>query len=68
LYNYLCFGDPFTLGYAHQASYLQMKHGLFGIQWPNLIDAFKMLFPQSRGAVFLDAVPSVVPFGLCHSL
>ena len=52
LYNFLCFGDPFTLGYSHQATYPQMKHGLFGIQWPNLIVAFKMLFPPSRGLFF----------------
>lgn len=52
LYNYLCFGDPFTLGYAHQATYPQMKHGLFGIQWPNLMVVFKMLFPPSRGLFF----------------
>ena len=52
LYNYACFGVSFTLGYAHQATYPQMKHGLFGIQWPNLVVAFKMLFPPSRGLFF----------------
>ena len=51
-YNYLCFGDPWTLGYAHQATFPQMKQGLFGIQGPNLVIAYKMLFPPSRGLFF----------------
>ena len=52
LYSVLCFGTPFTLGYAHQATYEQMQQGLFGIQWPNLRVACKLLFTPNRGLFF----------------
>jgi hypothetical protein len=52
LYSWLCFGTPFTLGYSHQAHFPQMHRGLFGIQWPDLATALKLLGSTDRGLFF----------------
>ena len=52
IYSWACFGTPFTLGYSHQATFPEMKQGLFGILWPSPEIAFKLLFSPDRGLFF----------------
>lgn len=53
-YSWLCFGTPFTLGYSHQAYFPQMHRGLYGIQWPDLATALKLLGSTDRGLFWLS--------------
>jgi hypothetical protein len=48
-YSWLCLGTLFTLPYSHQACFLEMQNGLFGITSPNARTAFNLLFSPERG-------------------
>lgn len=52
LYSYLCFGNPFTLPYSHQASFPAMREGLFAIKLPNIVTAYNLTFSACRGLFF----------------
>jgi hypothetical protein len=52
LYSWLCFGNPLTLAYSHQASFPEMQKGLYAIQWPDAATAFNLLFSPTRGLLF----------------
>ncbi len=61
-YSWACLGTPFGLPYTYQASFPEMKHGLYAIGWPDGETAMKLLFSPSRGLFFwtpllLMAVP-----------
>lgn len=49
LYNFLCFGNPLTLGYEHQATFAEMKRGLFGVRLPGPAVALHLLFHPAKG-------------------
>jgi hypothetical protein len=62
-YSYACFGDPFILPYSRQASFPEMKEGVFGIKWPDLETAFKLLFSPTRGLFFWSPFLIMAGFG-----
>jgi hypothetical protein len=51
-YNWVCFGNPFTLAYSYQASFAEMREGLYAIKWPDPETAFNLLFSPTRGLFF----------------
>ena len=62
-YSWACFGDPFTLPYSHQASFPQMKEGVYGIKWPDAETAFNLLFRPARGLFFWTPFFVMAGFG-----
>jgi hypothetical protein len=52
LYSWACFGNPFILPYSVNASFPEMKEGLYAIKWPDLETAFNLLFSPARGLFF----------------
>ena len=52
LYSWACFGNPFILPYSLNASFPQMKEGLYAIKWPDPDTAFNLLFSPARGLFF----------------
>jgi len=51
-YNVVCFGEWFTLPYSLNASFPEMRDGLYAIKWPNPLIAAKLLFSPERGLFF----------------
>lgn len=49
VYNFFCFDSPWILGYSQQASFAEMKHGLFGIRAPSFTVALQLLFNPAKG-------------------
>ncbi|MEK7676968.1 MAG: hypothetical protein AAB676_14140 [Verrucomicrobiota bacterium] len=62
LYSWLTVGSPFVLPYSFQASFPEMKEGLYAIKWPDLATAFNLTFGPARGLFFWS------PFLLCAFL
>jgi hypothetical protein len=62
LYSWLTVGSPFVLPYSYQASFPEMKEGLYAIKWPDLTTAWNLLFSPARGLFFWS------PFLLCAFL
>jgi hypothetical protein len=52
LYSWACFGSPFILPYSLNASFPEMKEGLYAIKWPDADTAFNLLFSPARGLFF----------------
>jgi hypothetical protein len=52
LYSWLCFRHPFILPYSLNASFPEMKQGLYAIKWPDAQTAFNLLFSPARGLFF----------------
>src|SRR5208282_130008 len=52
LYSWACFGSPFILPYSLNASFPQMKEGLYAIKSPDPETAFNLLFSPARGLFF----------------
>jgi hypothetical protein len=52
LYSWACLGQPFALPYSFQASFPQMKEGLYAIKWPDAETALRLLFSTERGLFF----------------
>jgi hypothetical protein len=52
LYSWACFGNPSILPYSLNASFPQMKEGLYAIKWPDPETAFNLLFSPARGLFF----------------
>ncbi len=63
VYSWICFGDPLTLIYSHQASFPEMQEGLYAIKWPNAETAVKLLFSSSRGLLFWTPFLAMAAFG-----
>jgi len=51
-YSWACFGNPFVLPYSYQASFPEMKSGLYAIGWPDATTAYRLLFGPTRGLFF----------------
>jgi hypothetical protein len=57
LYNLVCFGNPFRLGYSALAPGRfrdEMSRGLFGIAWPDPRVAFELLLGEYRGLLWIS--------------
>ncbi len=52
LYSWVTLGNPFTLPYSYQATFLSMHEGIYAIKWPDLETAYRLLFGASRGLFF----------------
>jgi len=52
VYSWLTVGSLFVLPYSYQASFPEMKGGLYGIKWPDLTTAWNLLFSPARGLLF----------------
>jgi hypothetical protein len=63
LYSWLCFRDPFILPYSLNASFPEMKHGLYAIGWPDAETAFNLLFSPARGLFFWTPFLVMAGFG-----
>lgn len=48
-YNMACFGNPVSFGYHHQAVFIQMHDGFFGIRWPSLANMCYLSFGVRQG-------------------
>jgi tetratricopeptide (TPR) repeat protein len=54
-YNWICFGDPLSFPYAHEAMPVARQvqtQGLFGLKIPKLVPFVKLLFSPWRGIFF----------------
>lgn len=51
-YSWLTIGVPWKLPYSYQASFPEMKQGLYAIQWPDLDVLLRLLFSPARGMIF----------------
>jgi hypothetical protein len=70
-YNLACFGDPFSLSYAHQTTkaFAQAsRHGLLGIALPAPKALFMLLVSPSRGLLILSPFLLLSCLGLCRLL
>jgi MFS family permease len=65
LYSWACFGSPFILPYSLNASFPQMKEGLYAIKWPDAETAFNLLFSPARGLFFWT--PFLIMAGVGYS-
>jgi hypothetical protein len=63
IYSWACFGDPFILPYSLNASFPEMKRGLYAIQWPDPEVALKLLFSPCRGLLFWSPFLVMAGFG-----
>jgi hypothetical protein len=52
LYSWACFGSPFILPYSLNASFPEMREGLYAIKWPDPETAFHLLLGSARGLLF----------------
>ncbi|MCL5097076.1 MAG: hypothetical protein M1608_06025 [Candidatus Omnitrophica bacterium] len=62
-YSLACFGNPFILPYSLQASFPQMRQGLYAIQWPDAQTAWNLLFSPARGLLFWSPFLVMAGFG-----
>lgn len=66
IYHTACFGGPFTLGYkhlAHQEFAHGMGQGLYGVTFPRLSVALKILAGTHRGLLYLSPVLALAVIG-----
>lgn len=62
-YSWATIGTPFGLPYSYQASFPEMKAGLYAIKWPNADTAFNLLCGPTRGLVFWTPFLVMAGFG-----
>ena len=63
LYSFLCFRNPFTLPYSLNASFPEMKQGLYAIKWPDAQTAYNLLLSPTRGLLFWTPFLAMAAFG-----
>ena len=51
-YSWACLGTPFALPYSYQASFPEMKEGVYAIKWPDAETAYNLLFSTERGLFY----------------
>jgi len=51
-YNWICFENPFVVGYSYQATFPEMQRGLFGIRGPSGRVLYEYLLGPTRGLLF----------------
>jgi hypothetical protein len=62
-YSWATLGTPFQLPYSYQASFPEMKEGLYAIKWPNLEILGRLLIGPMRGLVFWTPFLVMAGFG-----
>jgi len=62
-YSWATIGTPFGLPYSYQASFPQMKEGLYAIKWPDLENLGRLLVGPTRGLVFCTPFLVMAGFG-----
>ncbi len=62
-YSWATVGSPWTLPYSYQASFPQMKEGLYAIKWPDAVTASSLLFSPTRGLFFWSPFLVLAGFG-----
>jgi hypothetical protein len=62
-YSWACLGTPFALPYSYQASFPEMRQGLYAIKWPDAQTAFNLLFSPARGLFFWSPFLLMAGFG-----
>jgi len=62
-YSWATIGTPFDLPYSYQASFPQMKKGIYSIQWPSLEIMGLLLLSPSRGFIFWTPLLLLVGVG-----
>jgi hypothetical protein len=65
LYSWACFGSPFILPYSLNASFPEMKQGLYAIKWPDPDTASNLLFSPVRGLFFWTPFLIIAGAGYC---
>jgi hypothetical protein len=65
LYHYLAFGSAFSIGYAHNVNFPEMRtNGFFGVTHPSFKIIRELLFGWQRGLLPLAPVLIFLPIGL----
>jgi hypothetical protein len=65
VYQYLCFGSPFHIGYSsEQGDFSGMQQGLFGITRPSSFALYQILVGEYRGLLPLSPLMFMAPIGL----
>ena len=62
-YSWATIGTPFDLPYSYQASFPEMKEGLYAIKWPNMEILGRLLIGPARGLVFWTPFLVMAGFG-----
>jgi hypothetical protein len=65
-YSWATIGTPFDLPYSYQASFPQMKEGLYAIKWPDWENLERLLIGPTRGLVFWTPFLVMAGFGWCR--
>ncbi|MDR3748192.1 MAG: hypothetical protein P4M04_08600 [Acidobacteriota bacterium] len=65
-YQHAAFGSAFQPSYSYYGAgaFPWMRHGYFGLKYPRLDVAFKLLFGAKRGLLFCAPLALVAPLGL----
>lgn len=64
-YSWATIGTPFALPYSYQASFPQMKEGLYAIKWPDLENLGRLMIGPTRGLIFWTPFLLMAGFGWC---
>lgn len=62
-YSWATIGTPFDLPYSYQASFREMKEGLYAIKWPDLENLGRLLIGPTRGLIFWTPFLVMAGFG-----
>jgi hypothetical protein len=62
-YSWATIGNPFQLPYSYQASFPEMREGLYAIKWPDLENLGRLLIGPTRGLVFWTPFLVMAGFG-----
>jgi hypothetical protein len=70
LYSWICFENPFVIGYSHQASYDPMREGLYGIREPSFKTMLELTVGPCRGLFFWSPflLLALAGYGRVHPL
>lgn len=62
-YSWATIGTPFALPYSYQASFPEMKEGLYAIRWPDLENLGRLMIGPTRGLIFWTPFLVMAGFG-----
>ena len=62
-YSWATIGTPFDLPYSYQASFPEMKEGLYAIKWPDMEILGRLLIGPTRGLIFWTPFLVMTGFG-----
>ncbi|MCZ7641026.1 MAG: hypothetical protein M5U12_36220 [Verrucomicrobia bacterium] len=62
-YSWATIGTPFDLPYSYQASFPEMKEGLYAIKWPDAENLGRLLIGPTRGLIFWTPFLIMAGFG-----